>query len=145
MSAKEVLGMKYCPYCGAEIISAAAFCAECGKALPQPAAETGKDVSRYTENPDERLTKRNKKQSNGSKKVPRHRKPKNSLKKQEALPDELSCDAESGYDGYYDDILPADCDEIRQSFDKRLIKRLVLLILGVLAAVGVCVALMYMI
>ena len=33
--------MKYCPYCGAELIPGAlSFCSECGKALPVPAERT---------------------------------------------------------------------------------------------------------
>ena len=36
--------MKYCPYCGAELVDgAASFCAECGKSLPSAAAKVPDD------------------------------------------------------------------------------------------------------
>lgn len=47
-----------------------------------------------------------------------------------------------GYDGYYDDVLPVDAGEDRDRADPELVKRVVLVILGALGAIGLASALM---
>ena len=48
-----------------------------------------------------------------------------------------------GYDGYYDDILPPDLDREKEGLDKELIKKVVLVGIGVFVIISMCVALLY--
>ncbi len=116
--------MKYCPYCGADLInSTVSFCAECGESLKEPPAPRPKK---------EKKSKKPKK----IKKVPR-----------EEFIEEIQTESEEplqdDYDGYYDDVRPADSSVIRQTVDKELIKKVAMLIVGVLFVIGACVALLY--
>ena len=58
---------------------------------------------------------------------------------------ETQSDVEDGdYDGYYDDIIPADTSSaVRLGLDKAVIKKIVLLVAIVVVVIGVCVVLMY--
>ena len=123
--------MKYCPYCGAEILSGAfSFCPSCGESLPvlaQPAAEKspGKPSPKGEKGKKERTRKR--------KRLPR--KPKQLiLSEVEAL----------DYDGYYEDVQPIDADRQREGVDTRLILRVVLLVAGVALVIGGCVAALFL-
>ena len=89
--------MKYCPYCGAEILSGAfSFCPSCGESLQvlaQPAAEKspGKPTPRREKAKKERTRKRERPP----------RKPK------QPVPPEVEA---WDYDGYYEDVQPIDAD-----------------------------------
>lgn len=50
---------------------------------------------------------------------------------------------DTGYDGYYDDILPDDSGITAPTQDKTLIKRLLFVGLGAAAVIGGCAAVMY--
>lgn len=51
---------------------------------------------------------------------------------------------DSEYDGYYEDIFPADTSSaVRQGIDKAVIKKMILLVAGVVVLFGMCVVLMY--
>lgn len=50
---------------------------------------------------------------------------------------------EDDYDGYYDDRLPMDEDHRRDGLDKNIIKKVVALVLCLLAIIGACVAILY--
>lgn len=50
---------------------------------------------------------------------------------------------ENGYDGYYDDVLPPDADQIEEGVDKGLIKDIILLCIAVVLIIGLCVAMLY--
>lgn len=123
--------MKYCPYCGAEILSGAfSFCPSCGESLPvlaQPAAEKspGKPSPQREKAKKERTRKR--------KRLPR--KPK-----QLTSPEVEALD----YDGYYEDVQPIDADRQREGLDTRLILRVVLLVAGVALVIGGCVAALFL-
>ncbi len=113
--------MKYCPYCGAEIInSTVSFCAECGESLKDTSAPIPKK----------------KKKAKRPKKVPR-------AEIIEEIQTESEEASQDDYDGYYDDIHPSDSSVIRQTVDKSLIKNIAILITGVLVVIGACVALLY--
>lgn len=121
--------MKFCPYCGADLVDdTASFCAECGKTLPTKTDPKAPPIS------EKRVKKH--KQRKAKKKVGVHIPPS------EQAPEEVLQD---GYDGYYDDIIPDDNGEIRQALDKALIKKIILLIAGLLVVVGACVAIMYLV
>ncbi len=53
-------------------------------------------------------------------------------------------DPNFGYDGYYDDVLPADDAVERQQLDKATIKNLIIIAVGVFLAITICVIAMYL-
>lgn len=116
--------MKYCPYCGADLIEdAVSFCAECGK--PLPANKTQKDK------PNEKLEPR--KTSKKKKKKPT----------KQSVSIESETVADDGYDGYYDDIRPIDEGHEREGLDRELIKKIAIIIGVLFIVIAACVALMY--
>lgn len=115
--------MKYCPYCGAKITNGAvSFCSECGGNLSVLPKQTKiKPVHRE---------KRKKVKKSKAKHTP----------VKETQPEVYDSD----YDGYYDDIIPADTSSaVKQGLDKAVIKKIVLLVVGVVVVIGLCVVLMY--
>ncbi len=116
--------MKYCPYCGADLIEdAVSFCAECGKQLP--ANKTQKD--KPNEKPE------TKKSSKKKKKKPA----------KQTVIIEAETIADDGYDGYYDDIRPIDEGHEREGLDRELIKKIAIIIGVLFIVIVACVALMY--
>ena len=93
--------MKYCPYCGAEILSGAfSFCPSCGESLPvlaRPAAEKA---------PGKPSPQREK----AKKERPRKRERPPRKAKQPVPPEVEALD----YDGYYEDVQPIDADRQRE-------------------------------
>ena len=123
--------MKYCPYCGAEILSGAfSFCPSCGESLPvlaQPAAEKapGKPSPQREKAKKERTRKRERPP----------RKPK------QPVPPEVE---NLDYDGYYEDVQPIDVDRQQEGVDTRLILRMALLVAGAALVIGGCVAALFL-
>lgn len=120
--------MKYCPYCGADLIEdAVSFCAECGKQLPAGKAQK--------EKPNVKSEIKN-----ASKK-----KKKKPVKKVESCSEDETVvdDGYDGYDGYYDDIRPIDEGHEREGVDKELIKKIAIIIGVLFVVIVACVALMY--
>lgn len=124
--------MSYCPYCGVDLLGDAfSFCPVCGNSLSE-SERRHEQEKRKPRNPKAGPHKKKKKRSrreNQPDRSPKH--------KHEHIDDD--------YDGYYDDVLPADDGEIRQGLDKNMIKRIAGLIACVLVAILACVALMYLI
>jgi len=117
--------MKFCPYCGADLIEdAVSFCAECGKQLPT--GKTQKEKSK--EKPEI------KKASKKKKKKPA-KKPESNIEVENIVDD--------GYDGYYDDVRPVDEGHEREGVDKELVKKIVSIIAVLFVVIIACVALMY--
>lgn len=132
--------MKYCSYCGSELVSEdVIFCANCGKKLPPH--EAG-----ITEPLTEEMRPDPAPQKPAQEKNPvKEAKPVKSKKKKyrlEADPNEPKPE-EDGYDGYYDDVLPPDMDRVREGLDKELIKKIVALGIGVVLIIALCVVMMY--
>lgn len=108
--------MKYCPFCGAELLPGAlSFCPECGKVLPtsqtnvqEPAAPT-----------QEKRRKRSQKS-------------------------QTAPEVDPNYDGYYDDVEPLDADREREGMDTRLMGKVALVCLGVALVIGGCVAVLFL-
>lgn len=50
---------------------------------------------------------------------------------------------DDSYDGYYDDVLPADDGEYRQGLDRKTAMNIVYLLVGVAVVVGICIAMLY--
>lgn len=119
--------MNFCPYCGAGLIDGAvSFCSECGKPLKTA------DIAKKT------IKKDNKKHTKRSKqKKPEENKTNEDMQYEITAPDE-------GYDGYYDDILPADEKIEQQGLDKTVIKNLIIIAVSVIIAISVCVVAMYL-
>ena len=133
--------MKFCPYCGADLLKEdAAFCAECGKKLsvaeeaPSPAHEAD---SQHNAKPSKQKVSKK-----GSQKR-RQPKPKKEKVQKPSLPEIEGEPVEDGYDGYYDDILPPDLDREKEGPDKELIKKIVSLTVAVIFIIGLCVVMMY--
>lgn len=116
--------MKYCPYCGADLIEGAvSFCAECGKQLP--AGKVQKDKPK--EKPEiKKTTKKKKKPA---------KQPESSF--------EVETVVDDSYDGYYDDVRPVDEGHERDGVDKELIKKIAIIIGVLFVVIAACVALMY--
>jgi predicted nucleic acid-binding Zn ribbon protein len=131
--------MKFCPFCGAAIESgAAAFCSECGQQLT------------VTEKPAEPVRKPNaqsapKRKPSAINKKPPHlfkfhirSKPPKPVRKPKPDP------REDGYDGYYNDVKPADNGRIRERTDPELIKRIAFIAIGALVLVIFSLIIMYL-
>ena len=116
--------MKYCPYCGAEITNGAvSFCSECGGNLSDLSKKQTKIKPVHRE---------------------KQKKAKKSKAKHTPVKETQPEVDDSDYDGYYDDIIPADTSSaVKQSLDKAVIKKIVLLVAGVVVVIGLCVVLMY--
>ena len=56
--------------------------------------------------------------------------------------DGISSKSDDGYDGYYDDVLPSDEGHQQEGLDKELLKKIILLVVGVLVISGICVVFM---
>lgn len=110
--------MKYCPYCGAELMDGAvSFCSECGEKLTDPPQPEKKSKKKSKARITPAVTPE----------------PENHDHEDENL----------GYDGYYDDILPEDDADTRQGLDKKLIKKIVILGVAVIFIIGLAVLAMY--
>lgn len=122
--------MKYCPYCGASLPDGAvSFCPECGNALPgekkngvQPDVKKQRPVKKKA-----RAKRRDRKASEPVSEVTADRAPA----------------AEEDYDGYYDDVLPVDAGRQREGIDPSIIKKIAILIIGLVVVIGICIVLMY--
>ena len=117
--------MKFCPYCGADLIEdGVSFCVECGKQLP--AGKTQKE---------------NAKDKPEIKKGSQKKKKKRAKKLESSI--EVETVVDDGYDGYYDDIHPIDEGHEREGVDKALVKKIAIIIGALFVVIAACVALMY--
>lgn len=163
--------MKYCPYCGTVLVDGAvSFCMECGKKLPikdeergisqnndhdEAAQEaTGSGIQfqkekisgkRSQKSPQKRNVTRGKeritKKKRGLSELPEEEdRSIEPTKEPEQIPE---TGMEDDYDGYYDDILPADEGRFSEGMDKNLIKKVIVIIGAVLLIVALCVGMMY--
>lgn len=133
--------MKFCPYCGADLLKEdAAFCAECGKKLS--VAEEAPSPAHEADNQHDAKPSKQKVSKKGSQKR-RQPKPKKEKVQKPSLPEIEGEPVEDGYDGYYDDILPPDLDREKEGPDKELIKKIITLTVAVILIIGLCVVMMY--
>lgn len=163
--------MRYCPYCGTVLVDGAiSFCMECGKKLPINDEESSVSQNNdHDETAQETVglgmkSKKEKTSGKRSQKASQERnvtrvkeRPVNKKRKSLHLPEEesqsveqakepeqiLETGSEDDYDGYYDDILPADEGRFSEGMDKNLIKKVIVIICVVLLIVALCVGMMY--
>lgn len=129
--------MKYCPYCGTELVNGAAFfCTECGKNLQEPVEKVVPQKEKKTPQTDEKKLGTKKKQTVKIKKG-FGKKHDNALPPKETQED-------FGYDGYYDDIVPSDIDREREGIDKELVKRIAVIAGAVLIIISLCIVALYL-
>lgn len=161
--------MKYCPYCGAVLVDGAvSFCVECGKALPvsekkegipeksNQSKQQGKSkIQQGTQHEKKSRRTQKRKLLHGEKVKEREvektserqikpSEPSQTPKQQSESLAVTSSIPEDDYDGYYDDILPADEGRFSEEIDRRMIKKVVFVICMVLLIVGACVLMMYL-
>lgn len=163
--------MKYCPYCGTVLIDGAvSFCAECGKKLPvsgkteETLEKSNQSEQQEKSKPQQQLhhekksrrtqkgkmlhgeTVKERKEDKADEEPIKPSEAPKRLKQQPEPPVETSADfiPEDDYDGYYDDILPADEGRFSEGIDRGLINKVVLIIGMVLLIVGACVMMMYL-
>jgi uncharacterized Zn finger protein (UPF0148 family) len=123
--------MKYCPYCGADLPDGAvSFCSECGNALPGE-KKNNVQPEKKEHKPDKKKTRPKRRKRKAAKPVPEA-----SAEKTPVM--------EEDYDGYYDDVLPMDTGRQREGIDRSIIKKIAILIAGLVVVIGICVALMYL-
>lgn len=141
--------MKYCPFCGADLLSPeVSFCAECGKQLPAgnaPKAEPG-DRPKTVENPQNSKKKaapvRPKREPRKKARPSIEGAPTEKLSSRSGGEPPLDPHPEDDYDGYYDDVEPMDAGDARPSLDREMIKKISFLLFGALLVIGLCVILM---
>lgn len=127
--------MKYCPYCGSELPGlSAAFCTECGKALADENHKNEEDSGIRKKKAPAKKQRKEKREAGRKKNIAVCREPDSDTQEEPS----------EDYDGYYDDVRPADEGSRREELDKELIKKIVLLAVVVLVVAGACVALMYL-
>lgn len=154
--------MKYCPYCGTVLVDGAvSFCAECGKALPiSEKSNQSEQQGKSKRQQEPRLEKKSRRRQKGKilqgetakereedkldEQQIKPLEPPKSPKQQSESPVVTSSISEDDYDGYYDDILPADEGRFSEGIDRGLVKKVVLIIGMVLLIVGACVMMMYL-
>lgn len=140
--------MKYCPYCGAGLLSSTfSFCPECGTRLPTQeeimAASIDETPNRAT---PERAPTSHQRNTKSRKKPRREKKAAKVAKKRrqaQAVPTPSEPPVDEYYDGYYDDVMPPDLDREKDSMDKALVKRIIILAMCVTIIIFMCVAFLY--
>lgn len=121
--------MKYCPYCGTELWDeVASFCAECGKPIPDRNARDPKPEPEAFVQPE---------------KANRTYTAEQEVQEGVPLAEQSEADPNTGYDGYYDDVLPDDDGNVRTGVDKHLVRKIIVLVVSVALIIGACVAIMY--
>ena len=116
--------MKYCPYCGADVPDGAVlFCVECGKELPAKQVKVTQPTTKQKS-----PTVKNRK-----------------AKASPATAAELLKAYNDGYDGYYEDLLPDDYGKERFETDSAPVKKIIILLIGVLVMIGICVLMLYLV
>lgn len=122
--------MKYCPYCGAELLNAEdKWCPVCGQ--------------KQTGFPENLAEKAKKKTWNKCKDKKSNKKSRKKKEKQAPITEVVGEPVDDGYDGYYNDVLPPDMDRTGEGIDTELMKQIILLAFGFALAIGACLVMMY--
>ena len=115
--------MKHCPYCGTPLRhDNGIYCPDCGREL---------------KNNREKITPKHVAAK------PAKKRKTSKAKRSQRSPAAHALSMDEDYDGYYDDVLPADGGATIQGLDRKVVKNIILLITGVLLIVGACVCVLY--
>ena len=138
--------MRTCPKCSAIIKhNRASRCPECGYLLPRERKTVGNHEirnSREAAAPD-KAAKKPMSGRRSKEKEPRRPKVARKSDRIRITPDMERSNGDDSYDGYYDDVLPADDGEYRQGLDRKTAMNIVYLLIGVAVVVGICIAMLY--
>lgn len=133
--------MKFCPYCGASLMGGAvSFCVECGKHLPT--RETKSVRSPPAKPQGKRKAPPPVKRKADMRRPVKGKHPNPVQAEKSAPPKRRRNPMDVNYDGYYDDVQPADAGQQGERMDPELIKRIVLLIVGALGVIILAAVLM---
>lgn len=131
--------MNYCPYCGAELLNKELpFCCECGKGLrvdTQVKEPTGREHNRL---------KAGSMSSDSSCRQPILFRNKKRSKTSTTRTEDNVKKTDKGYDGYYDDILPVDLGIQKEEGNGELLKKIAVVIIGVLLIIALCLTMLYL-
>lgn len=117
--------MKYCPYCGAELLGGTvSFCTECGKAIKERKSK---------KKSEKKMLEERKKEADASRDI---------VTDKDGIEEKKTEIVDDGYDGYYDDVLPIDESVEYQGIDKQTVKKIIIIIVGVIVAISICVVAM---
>lgn len=119
--------MEHCPNCGTDLLDgAASFCTACGSTLQAKEESCTDDTA-----------SKSRRETQKRQKKPRKR------PKPQAAQEIMDDSTEEGYDGYYNDVLPPDWDQIKDGLDKELIRKVIVLIASVILIISMCVVLLF--
>lgn len=138
--------MRTCPKCSAIIKhNRASRCPECGYLLPRERKTVGNHEIRNSREAAAPVKAAKKPKSGRRSKEKEPRQPKAARKSDRIriTPDMERSNGDDSYDGYYDDVLPADDGEYRQGLDRKTAMNIVYLLIGVAVVVGICIAMLY--
>ncbi len=140
--------MKYCPYCGAGLLSSTfSFCPECGTKLPTQeeimAASIDEVVNMPTQEHKSTSLERTPKPRKKSRREKRTAKASRKHRQARSVSTPEPSPSDEYYDGYYDDVMPPDLDREKDSLDKALVKRIIVLAMCVTIIIFMCVAFLY--
>lgn len=136
--------MKYCPYCGAGLLSSTfSFCPECGTRLPTQEEIMAASIDEVINYPESITLERTPKPRKKSRREKRSAKTSRKHRQARSVTTPEPPPSDEYYDGYYDDVMPPDLDREKDSLDKALVKRIIVLAMCVTIIIFMCVAFLY--
>lgn len=136
--------MKYCPYCGAGLLSSTfSFCPECGTRLPTQEEIMAASIDEVINHPESITLERTPKSRKKSRREKRSAKASRKHRQARSVATPEPSPSDEYYDGYYDDVMPPDLDREKDSLDKALVKRIIVLAMCVTIIIFMCVAFLY--
>lgn len=136
--------MKYCPYCGAGLLSSTfSFCPECGTKLPTQEEIMAASIDEVINHPESITLERTPKPRKKSRQEKRAAKASRKHRQARSVSTPEPSPSDEYYDGYYDDVMPPDLDREKDSLDKALVKRIIVLAMCVTIIIFMCVAFLY--
>lgn len=136
--------MKYCPYCGAGLLSSTfSFCPECGTKLPTQEEIMAASIDEVINHPESITLEQTSNPRKKSRREKRSAKASRKHHQTRSLPTPEPSPSDEYYDSYYDDVMPPDLDREKDSLDKTLVKRIIVLAMCVTIIIFMCVAFLY--
>lgn len=137
---EKLIMMKFCPYCGTELVSEeAAFCMGCGNKLPSRNEKQSKSVQYESEDIMEMYAEGKEPETVYAEEGYRDKE----VKKNYNPPVRKRRKVKDDYDGYYDDVVPYDKGRVREDNILDMAKKVFIIVIAALLIVAVCVVMMY--